>query len=342
MGVPQLSLDAVTYVLPIKRLRADDDPDLDHYLRRLSSVVTVVVADGSPSEVAAANARHWGASGVRHLLVTSTSLNGKVAGVCDGVLAAETPYVILADDDVRYDQESLQAVADRLTDHDVVVPQNFFQPLPWHAQWDTSRALVNRAFGVEYAGTMGLRRELLLTSRGYCGGVLFENLELLRTLRAHGSRPHHALDVFVVRRPPSVGHFVGQRVRQAYDSQAQPARLVVELSVLPLVLLAAPRRRPLVTALVAALAVLLAEVGRRRGNGTRVFAASSAGWAPLWLLERALCSWLALASAARGGARYSGRRLRRAAHRTALLGRDTCPEPACGCDIRLRLTSSFR
>ncbi len=338
MAAPRLPLDSVTYVLPIKRQHTGADADLDDYLRWLGTVVPVVVADGSAPEIAASNARRWGASGIRHLPVTSVALNGKVAGVCDGVLAAETPFVILADDDVRYDRETLQAVTDRLADHDVVVPQNVFRPLPWHARWDTARALVNRAFGVEYAGTMGLRRQELLTSRGYCGGVLFENLELLRTVAAHGSPPHHALDVFVVRRPPSARHFFGQRVRQAYDSQAQPVRLIAELVLLPLLLVS--RRRVATAALVAALVTLLAEVGRRRDNGRRVFASSAVGWTPLWLAERAICSWLSVGSYVRGGARYSGRRLRLAAHRKAELGGISCPESTCGCDLRIRRTAS--
>lgn len=334
MAPPPVSLDSVTYVLPIKRLHHGADADLDDYLRWLASVVAVVVADGSAPDIATTNARRWTASGLRHLPVSSAALNGKVAGVCDGVLATETTFVILADDDVRYDRGSLQSVVDRLADHDVVVPQNFFRPLPWHARWDTARALVNRAFGVEYAGTMALRRQELLASRGYCGGVLFENLELLRTLVAHGSRPHHALDVFVVRRPPSARHFFGQRVRQAYDSQAQPIRLIAELALLPLVLLS--RRRVATAGLVAAVVTLLAEVGRRRYNGRQVFTRNAALWSPLWLAERAVCSWLSVGAYVRGGARYSGGRLRHAAHRTAAVRGSSCPEPTCGCDLRIR------
>src|SRR3712207_6849145 len=50
--------------------------------------------------------------------------------------------------------------------------------------------------------------------------------------------------VLVRRLPPSAGHFLGQRVRQAYDDFAQPLRLTAELSILPLVLLACALRRP--------------------------------------------------------------------------------------------------
>jgi len=43
-------------------------------------------------------------------------------------------------------------------------------------------------------------------------------------------------------------------------------------------------------------AIAIAELGRRRARGTEVFPAAASAFAPLWLLERALCSWLALGS----------------------------------------------
>ncbi|HEY1853383.1 MAG TPA: hypothetical protein VGG40_02245 [Solirubrobacterales bacterium] len=59
---------------------------------------------------------------------------------------------------------------------------------------------------------------------------------------------------------------------------------------------------------------MLAEFGRRRGGGTRVFPASSSVLAPLWVLERGACAWLALAARLRrGGVLYAGSRIRRAA-----------------------------
>jgi hypothetical protein len=136
---------------------------------------------------------------------------------------------------------------------------------------------------------------------------------LIRTARAHGADVVIARDVYVRRLPPTWRHFARQRIRQAYDSQAQPGRLLVELSLLPLLLhyrRSAPRL--VGTALGA---VALAEAGRRRAGGAVVFPASAALLAPMWLVERALCSWLALFTRARyGGIKYSSGRIRRAAH----------------------------
>ncbi|PTU55247.1 hypothetical protein DBB34_15175, partial [Sphaerisporangium cinnabarinum] len=66
-------------------------------------------------------------------------------------------------------------------------------------------------------------------------------------------------------------------------------------------------------------AVALAEAGRRRAGGTAAWPASSALWASPWLVERAVCVWVAVAWRARGGVPYAGTRIRRAAHSTAAL-----------------------
>lgn len=328
----------LTYVLPLKSAVPVDDKDFVEYLAWLADRMPVIVADGSEPAVFAAHRARWGGA-VRHLAVTSQTLNGKVAGVCDGVAAAQTPYVTIADDDVRYDDTGLHAVADLLSRHDVVVPQNYFAPMHWHAHWDTGRTLINRALRADYAGTMALRRDAFEATAGYCGAVLFENLELMRTLQAHGFTVHHARDVFVARRPPTARHFLGQRVRQAYDSFAQPLRLGVELALLPLMLLLTARSRTLALA-AAAVVMVTAERGRRRYGGSRVFSPLSSAAAPLWLMERAVCSWLAVGCFFRGGVRYAGRRLACAAHTTSQLGTSRCPESRCHCDIALRRTAA--
>jgi hypothetical protein len=62
-------------------------------------------------------------------------------------------------------------------------------------------------------------------------------------------------------------------------------------------------------------------VGRRRHGGAEVFEPRAALWAPLWVAERAVCVWLAMAERARGGMPYRGRRLRVAAHSSRHLRR---------------------
>lgn len=205
---------------------------------------------------------------------------------------------------------------------DLVRPQNYFEPAPWHARWDTARTLLNRAFGADYPGTLGVRRTPFLAAGGYDGDCLFENLELIRTIEAGGGRVVSPRDLYVRRGPPRTAQFWSQRVRQAYDDFALPARMAGELAVLPAAVALGRHRRlePLVAA--AALAMATAEIGRRRAGGTTVFPVTSSALAPLWLLERGVCAWLAVVSrVVLGGVPYGGTVLSKSANSRRALRR---------------------
>ncbi|MEV4839737.1 glycosyltransferase family 2 protein [Nonomuraea sp. NPDC049486] len=303
------------YVLP---LRWEDDSGLEEltaYLRALSRRLRVVVVDGSPGPLFERHAAAWRGL-VTHVRPDTDLLraNGKVGGVLTGMRLARAEHVIIADDDVRYDEWAL-ARMDRLLDEaELVRPQNYFARLPWHARWDTARTLLNRGLGADYPGTFGVRRSFFARMGGYDGDVLFENLELIRTVRAHGGRELRPLDLYVRRLPPDAARFWSQRVRQAYDDLAQPGRMALFLSVLPGLAFCLLRHRYVLPVAGAVLAVGVAEAGRRRAGGRRVFPGTSALFAPVWIVERATCAWLAVGAAVCGGVPYAGRRLRRAAH----------------------------
>jgi hypothetical protein len=276
----------------------------------------VIVVDGSPAEVFAAHAGWWG-DRVRHVPPDPAHrcLMGKVAGVKTGVALARHDRIVLADDDVRYDQPGLTAVLQGLEHHDLVRPQNFFSPQPWHAVWDTARTLLNRATGADFPGTLAVRRPIFVAMDGYDGDVMFENLELIRTVRAHGGSVGSPLDLYVRRLPPSAGHFWGQRTRQAYDDFALPGRMTVWLSVVPALVWAGAARRPLPVVVAGSTLCLVAEAGRRRAHGTDVFPLRSSFLAPAWVLERGVCAWLAVLQRVRfGGVRYGDSVIRVAAH----------------------------
>jgi len=303
----------LSYVLPLRWNQVDPAAvaELTAYLRMLRELADVDVVDGSPPEVFAAHHAAW-APLVRHRPPDPALrfANGKVNGVLTGVPAARHEHVVIADDDVRHTAESLTAIDRALCTAAVVRPQNYFAPAPWHARWDTARSLINRAMGADYPGTLGVQRTVFVTMGGYDGNVLFENLELIRTVRAAGGRECRLPGVYVRRLPPSARRFWQQRTRQAYDEFAQPARMAAFLAVLPAV--AALPARGRVAAAVAAVA--LAETGRRRAGGARVFPADTPLWAPVWLLERGVCAWLAVGERVLfGGVRYAGGRLSRAA-----------------------------
>lgn len=318
----------LSYVVPVRWRDGGQRQELAGYLAEIAPhCAEVIVVDGSPPEVFAANAEAWGAFAT-HVppLEDERWLMGKVSGVRTGVRLASQERVAIADDDVRYDLEALRRTARLLDAYDLVRPQNYFSSLPWHARWDTARTLLNRCFGRDYPGTLAVRRSRLLAMGLYDGDVLFENLELIRTVRAAGGSDVAPLDLYVARTPPSAGHFWGQRTRQAYDDFALPLRMALWLAVVPLLALDLRRfsrpvvdksasRGPRLAPPAAAATIALAERGRRRAGGAAFFPVTSSLLAPVWVLERGVCAWLALLQRLRfGGVRYGDSVIPLAAH----------------------------
>jgi hypothetical protein len=323
----------LSYVVPVRWRDGAQRRELAEYLAGIAPhCAEVIVVDGSPPEVFAANAEAWGehathvppAAGERWLM-------GKVSGVRTGLRLASRERVVIADDDVRYGPEALRRTARLLEEHDLVRPQNYFSRLPWHARWDTARTLLNRSLGRDYPGTLAVRRSRLLAMGLYDGDVLFENLELIRTVRANGGRTVSPLDLYVARMPPSASHFWGQRTRQAYDDFALPLRMALWLAVVPLLLFGLVRRRLAPPVIAGGLAVATAERGRRRAGGAAVFPATSSLLAPVWILERGVCAWLAVLQRLRfGGVRYGDSVIPVAAHSERWLRRRTPAEAGAG------------
>jgi hypothetical protein len=318
-----------SYLIPVRWQDGAQRSEMTEYLAELAALgPEIIVVDGSPATVLAANADAWRAHVAVHVppAPAEACLNGKVAGVRTAAALATRERLVIADDDVRYEGDTLGRLLDLLGEFDLVRPQNYFDPLPWHARWDSARTLLNRSFGADFPGTLGVRRSRFLAMGGYDGDVLFENLELIRTVRAHGGRTCSPLDLYVRRLPPSSAHFRGQRVRQAYDDFALPTRMALELALVPAVGLGLSRRRADLLAVAAAAFVLAAERGRRRAGGGRFFPASASLLAPVWVAERGVCAWLALLRRRTGGIRYAGSLIAVAAHSEVDLRR-RLPEP---------------
>lgn len=296
-----------TYVLPIRSTERHT-VELETYLRWVSRMMPLVVVDGSPPVVFDAAHQAWSEWCI-HVRPDDriAGANGKVRGVLSSAAYIRTPHVIIADDDVRHTASTLNECASALRNADLVVPQNFFAPMPWHAKWDTARTLLNRAIGHDLPGTLGVHTSHLVA--GYSSDVLFENLELIRTVTARGGACAWRPDIYVRRLPPTTAHFWGQRVRHAYDEFARPTRMAFWLSLLPLAVTAVVAGRVLVIAGPTLGAVVLAEVGRRRHDGRRWFSPVASLATPIWLFERSVCAWLAVIERFRGGVKYSGGRL---------------------------------
>jgi hypothetical protein len=338
------------YLLPLRWSEPGEIGELAAYLREVATQVDqVLVVDGSPPAV---YERHAAAlAGIARHLPPHPDLDGamgKVNGVVTGFRETGAELVVIGDDDVRYGRQELARTLALLGDAELVRPQNFFQPLVWHARWDTARSLLNRVFTGDpwfpvgdFPGTLAVRRSAFVRAGAYDGDALFENLELIRTIRAAGGRVLTPLDLYVPRRPPDAAHFRSQRVRQAYDDFAIPARMAFWLALAPLALCALSRGRRRALALAALTAVAVAEAGRRRAGGARRFPLSGSLAAPLWLAERAVCSWLALRARARGGVRYGARRLRHPATPMRVLRRRYAESAAARSDSESERSSGF-
>jgi hypothetical protein len=313
---------SVSYVLPLRWTEPGPIDELSGYLRSIrAGTDEILVVDGSPASLFTEHADAL--RGLARHLPPDPDLDfrmGKVNGVLTGARKCSGELVVFADDDVRYDLASLRRTVQLLEEADLVRPQNYFDELPWHARWDTARSLLNRVFTGDpgfpvgdFPGTLAVRRSALLATGGYDGDALFENLELMRTVRAAGGRVLTPLDLYVARRPPDTDHFFSQRVRQAYDDFAIPARIATFLALGPLAVYSARRSGARRLALGAIGSMLIAEAGRRKGGGAMRFPPSGSLLAPAWLAERSLCSWLALWARLRGGVLYGDGRLRHSA-----------------------------
>jgi glycosyl transferase family 21 len=316
----------LSYVLPLRSRRGDGGTDeLTEYLEWLAERVDLVIVDGSETSSFLMHHDRW--AGLASHVPPADDIrcaNGKVRGALTGLRLAAHDLVVIADDDVRYDDQGLERMAQLLTGADLVRPQNYFDPLPWHARWDTARILLNRAFGSDFPGTLGVRRSFLCSVGGYDGDVLFENLELIRTVKAGRGRVVDAPALFVRRRPPTPARFLEQRPRQAYDDWAQPIRFAGFLAAGPAI--AALARRPRGLVIAAGSAILAASLGRSRNGGREVFDRLSPFLAPLWISERAVLVWLALIRRLVGrGSPYAGAFIRRAANPPRVLRRRLRP-----------------
>lgn len=306
------------YVLPLRWREPGPIEELAAYLRSLEGLVAeALVVDGSPAQLFESHEKVL--DGVAKHLRPHADLElpmGKVSGVITGVRECSRERIVIADDDVRYDPPALRRTLSLLSEADLVRPQNYFAELPWHARWDTARSLLNRVFTGDlefpvgdFPGTLAVRRGAFIGTGAYDGRALFENLELMRTIRAAGGTVLSPLDLYVARSAPSTSHFLSQRVRQAYDDFAIPLRMAAFLLAGPLAFqrLRAGRKRSLLLAAVAGIGA--AEVGRRRAGGTERFPPSASLLAPAWIAERSVCAWLAVGSKLRGGVPYGGGRL---------------------------------
>jgi hypothetical protein len=259
------------------------------------------VVDGSPPEIFSRHGEAF-APLARHLPVDRRFgyLNDKVNGIHTGVEKASFDKIILADDDIRHTESSIAQVSQLLDQCEVVRPQNYLAPLPWWAQMEAARMLINRATlrTGDYPGTCAFRRSVMRAVGHYDGDVLFDNEEIIRHFARHGAAIEYALDLFVRKRPPTLRKWLEQRPRQAYEDFPLRAKTVIFFSLLPLGVVALLTGGKIggrvFLGSLGLSSIGFALTGRARGRAAEHFPLSVCFFAPLWILERTLSTYWAL------------------------------------------------
>jgi len=290
-----------TYLVVIERDQetSGDLRDLASYLSTLSVAnCEVVVVDGSTAPVFETNRRvlRWVA---RH--VAARPRHRLFSGGIDAVRAAadvsNCDKVIIADENVRYDAAAIDSICELLDLHEVVEPQDYFEPLPWWSGIEAGRMLVHR--GVEplpdHGATFGIRKSSVRGLRGV--DVAWSNGEdAVRRLASQGAEVFSACDVFVRRLPPPFADWLRERPRQADDDFAMPVKTAFFFALLPMVILLAIfggiRLAGGYAGAIACASMVLALRGR--GGAAAIFPLRACLCAPLWVFERSVSVYWAL------------------------------------------------
>ena len=291
-----------TYLCPIRStyIDAEEMRDFNDYWELLSNLnCEVLVVDGSPPEVFSAHKNYW--SNCRHIPVDSRYRfqNGKVNGMITGAKAAKHEYIIMGDDDIRYEPEDIQRMIRRLEEYDLVRPQNYFSPSPWWTNIDAGRILLNRAYFPEgdFPGTLGFRKTPFLISLPYDGDVLFDNEEVVKHLQNRGAEVLFDRNFFIRRKPPSFEKWLEQRPRQAYEDFVMKKRTAFFLAFLPTLLLLSASKKKKTAGFLAAAVGIFSMFRARKGRSKEVeeyLPAKTLFYAPLWIFERSISIYLAL------------------------------------------------
>ena len=222
-------------------------------------------------------------------------------GAVDPVRAAQDlascEKIIVAKPRVRHDAETIAAMCALLDVHEVVEPQDYYDPLPWWGGIDAGRMLVHR--GIEplpdHGATFGFRRAAI---RGLRGLDAFEPAsdDPVRRLQSQGAAVHSAGELFVRCEPPTMASWLRERARHAGDDFAMPVKTAFFFALLPVAaLLIAFAGAPIAGGYAGALVVgSLALALRGRAGAARVFPVRAALYAPVWVLERSLSVYWAL------------------------------------------------
>ena len=214
---------------------------------------------------------------------------------------ASCEKVIVADANVRYDRESLDQLALLLELHEVVEPQDYFDPLPWWGGIEAGRILVHRSVASvpDHGVTFGFQKRAIRGLRS----LDHANDHCVRRLASQGAEVFSAVRLFVRRVPPALSQWLRSLPRQAEQEFAIPAKAAMFFMLVPIVIsLALVAGAPIAGWFLGIIAfVTIGLAVRGRIGASRFFPLRACLFAPLWILQRSLSVYWALVWRFSGG-----------------------------------------
>jgi hypothetical protein len=287
-----------TYLVVIEQ--PGDLRELANYLSTLSLAdCDVVVLDGSAQPKFEENRRvlRWVS---RHVPVRPQhrSITGAIDPVRAALALASCEKVIVAGEQVRYDECALDTLCRLLDAHEVVEPQDYPDPLPWWSGIDAGRILIHRGLAPDpdHGLTFGFRRTAIRGLRTVDNPLVDPSESAVRRLALTGAEVFSASELFVRRVPPALDSWIRERPRQADDDFVMPVKSALFFALIPMamLLMAFAGFRAMAGYAGAIAFASMAIAVRGRIGASTVFPLKTCLFAPLWVLERSVSVYWAL------------------------------------------------
>ena len=264
--------------------------DLAAYLSEISvSNFEVIVVDGSQQAEENRCILRWVG---RHVIAHA----GSVDAIRAAIDLSSCDKVIVADARVRYSQDALDGLTALLEVHEVVEPQDYFDPLPWWGGIEAGRILVQRSIRPlpDHASTFGFRKRAVQGLRSI--DYRAPGHDSVRRLAWQGAEVFTAMQLFVRKLPPAFSDWVRdlpKRAEQEFDMPVKAALLFMIVPAMIAMLVTGGARTAGVFAGAIAFMSFALAVRGRIGAG-RFFPWRACFLAPLWILQRSVSIYFAL------------------------------------------------
>lgn len=275
---------------------SDDLRELAAYLSDIAvSNFEVIVVDASADLEENRRVLRWVAR-----CVTARPQHLTAFGTVDAIRAAidlaSCEKVIVADSHVRYSHESLDDLCELLEVHEVVEPQDYFDPMPWWGGIEAGRILVHRSISPlpDRGSTFGFRKRAVRGLRSI--DLTGAPQDSVRRLASQGAEVFTSMKLFVRRIPPAFSDWLRELPRRSDEEFAVPAKAALLFMLLPAMIVAASLGGIRMTGALAGV-IAFASIGlalRGRSGAARFFPWRACFFAPLWVLQRSVGIYCAL------------------------------------------------